>query len=467
MDRIQDGGRHAWQAYPGGTRRGVMQALTLATGGLSLAACAGSGPATTDRAAPAPAKPVGPVTLWHNWGLRTPALKTHLAQFEQANPGVTVEETTQSSAFGSDQIVAAILAGTPPDCLNIFPAMYLLLVPAKAVVDLKAYLARDKIDPRLIIELDLKTRTIDDRLIALPAISGTSGITFYWNKDHFRQAGLDPQTPPKSWSDIAQYARRLTVRQGDTVERLGIEPINGSGNVKIDTGARFVAWLYNNDGRLLSEDGRKVAFNAKEGVDTLTWLSQLVRGQGAGPLYDVGGARTAFYQGKLSMLPEQDLLPSLIRLDPVGKEMSWGIASLPANDRNPRAKSLVGNRGGHGYAVLREAKNLEGGWALTRFLAVGDAQCAFMVDYQGRFSTLKRCNTSPEALKLPEFQVFSRQADASPAVPFAPGDPGAVQALEARVQDALAGKLSPEAALQQAAQEAQLALDDGWRRWSR
>ena len=90
-----------------------------------------------------------------------------------------------------------------------------------------------------------------------------------------------------------------------------------------------------------------------------------------------------------------------------------------------------------------------------------------MVKEQGRFSTLARCNTIPEAQKLQEFQAFSKLADLSVPVPFTPGDTNAVQALETRAQEALAGKLTPDAAIQLTAQEAQLALDDGWRRWSR
>jgi ABC-type glycerol-3-phosphate transport system substrate-binding protein len=90
-----------------------------------------------------------------------------------------------------------------------------------------------------------------------------------------------------------------------------------------------------------------------------------------------------------------------------------------------------------------------------------------MTRLQGRLSPLARCNSEPEILKLPEFQVFTKQVSQVVPVPFTPGDDAATTALETRVQDAVLGRLSPDTAIHQAAQEAQTALDGAWRQWDR
>ena len=78
--------------------------------------------------------------------------------------------------------------------------MYLLLVPAEAIVDLKKYVARDKLDPKLFIQSDLQSRTVDGQLVSLPAQSGSVGIQVFWNKEHYREVGLDPEVAPKTSS---------------------------------------------------------------------------------------------------------------------------------------------------------------------------------------------------------------------------------------------------------------------------
>lgn len=49
---------------------------------------------------------------------------------------------------------------------------------------------------------------------------------FVWRKDFFREAGLDPEKPPKDWNEMMEYAKKLVVKDGDTVVRGGfsLEP---------------------------------------------------------------------------------------------------------------------------------------------------------------------------------------------------------------------------------------------------
>ncbi|MBI3972669.1 MAG: ABC transporter substrate-binding protein [Chloroflexi bacterium] len=433
-----------------------------AAGGM-LAACAPFGQAGGDTTPPA-SKPTGTITFWHNWAARADMLQQLvLDPFMREYPDLVVEPTTFAAAGGREKITAAVLAGTPPDCLHLQRDQYPQLLPSKAVVPLDKYLARDKLDPKIFIEADVKARTVNGQIYALPSLSGTGGLSLYWNKEHFRQAGLDPNKPPQTWSELETYAARLTVGQGEAIQRLGIDHVLSRGTVAGDYG-RFAAWLYANDGNLVSADGRKVAFDLKEGSDTLNWMIQVGRRQGgADSLLQITG-RAAFFQGKMAMFPEQDLLPSLARIDANAKDMDWMVAPLPINDRNPKAKLRIPTTGGHGYSVMTAAKNPEGAWQLTNWLTASDAQCNFMTREQGRIAPLKRCSTDPEAQKRPEFQVFSKIQGNVVALPFFP-DITWQQRIQQHFQDAVLGKVSPDAALRTAAQEAQNALDESWRQW--
>jgi ABC-type glycerol-3-phosphate transport system substrate-binding protein len=321
-------------------------------------------------------------------------------------------------------------------------------------VGLNKYVSRDRIDLKQFGEGDVKERTFGGELVAMPSASGGSGsgIVVYWNKAHFREVGLNPEQGPKTWADLEQYATRL-YRPG---ERLGVNP----------TG-RFLSWLYTNNGKLYDDQARKVAFDTAEGRDVLRYVANLVQKQGGAEVMETlgGNARASFYQGKHSMILEADLFPSLLVVDPIGKDVSWGVGLLPHNQANSRAKYTTPSRGGHGYSVTAQAKNPEGAWALAKFLTLSDAQCDFMVKEQGRVSTLKRCNTAPDVQRRPEFQVFNEVLKAVISIPFAPGDDRAVAALQKHATQAELGKVGIEAAISAAVQEAQLELDEGWKSW--
>ena len=39
-----------------------------------------------------------------------------------------------------------------------------------------------------------------------------STIVLYWNKEMFKEAGLDPNRPPANWKEMLEYAQKLTKR---------------------------------------------------------------------------------------------------------------------------------------------------------------------------------------------------------------------------------------------------------------
>ena len=49
----------------------------------------------------------------------------------------------------------------------------------------------------------------------------------------------------------------------------------GSTSAAAGSDAEFVAWLYTNNGKYASDDGRTLLFNSPEGVETLEWMINL------------------------------------------------------------------------------------------------------------------------------------------------------------------------------------------------
>ena len=48
-----------------------------------------------------------------------------------------------------------------------------------------------------------------------------STVVLFWNKDAFKEAGLDPERPPANWAEHTAFATKLTKKSGDMVARYG------------------------------------------------------------------------------------------------------------------------------------------------------------------------------------------------------------------------------------------------------
>ncbi|MGE0423815.1 MAG: sn-glycerol-3-phosphate ABC transporter substrate-binding protein UgpB [Reyranellaceae bacterium] len=49
--------------------------------------------------------------------------------------------------------------------------------------------------------------TTDGKLLSMPFNSSTP--VFYWNKEMFKKAGLDPDKPPKTWDEVGEFGKKL------------------------------------------------------------------------------------------------------------------------------------------------------------------------------------------------------------------------------------------------------------------
>ena len=107
--------------------------------------------------------------------------------------------------------IAAFRAGQQPDIVQVFEVGTATMMAAKGAVYPVWKLMADTGEP-----FDAKAflppvygyySTTDGKLLSMPFNSSTP--VFYWNKDSFKKAGLDPSIPPKTWPEVAADAKKL------------------------------------------------------------------------------------------------------------------------------------------------------------------------------------------------------------------------------------------------------------------
>lgn len=107
--------------------------------------------------------------------------------------------------------IAAFRAGTAPDILQVFEVGTATMMYAKGAVQPIQEMSEkvgNPIDPKDFLgAVGGYYSSSDGKLVSMPFNSSTSVL--YYNKDAFKKAGLDPETPPKTWEEVSAAAQKI------------------------------------------------------------------------------------------------------------------------------------------------------------------------------------------------------------------------------------------------------------------
>jgi len=262
--------------------------------------------------------------FWHAMGGPLgDALDGLVAEYNEENPGVEIQSISMGRYQAlSQKIMAAVAAGQPPDLAQAYEAWTENLIENESVDGLGAYIdGPDGLSAEEVADFVpglLEANTWDGEIYSFPFNKSVRAL--YWNRDMFGEAGLE--RAPVSWDEYRDYAERLTRdTDGDgAIDRWG-------------TAGQISAWMFENlllqnDGRILTEDGTRAAFDSPEGVEALAFMVELLTEYGkvtSGYEY-----QNDFQAGKVGMIEGSTVSLSFME----GKyTFDMAMAPLPAGDR--------------------------------------------------------------------------------------------------------------------------------------
>ena len=106
--------------------------------------------------------------------------------------------------------IAAFRAGNAPHILQVYEVGTATMMYSKAIKPVAEVMRESGAtwDPKAYVPAVASYYTSPKGdIVSFPFNSSTT--VFFWNKDAFKAAGLDPNTPPKTWSDVAAAAAKL------------------------------------------------------------------------------------------------------------------------------------------------------------------------------------------------------------------------------------------------------------------
>ncbi len=197
-----------------------------------------------------------------------------------------------------------------------------------------------------------------------------STVVLYWNKDAFREAGLNPETPPADWAQQVEFAQKLTKRQGDATSQWGLQ-IPSSG---------FPYWLFQglttqNDVRLMNAEGNRTFFNDPKVAEALQyWMDLSTRHRVHPPgIVEWGTTPRDFFERKVAMMWTTTGNLTNVRTN---APFPFGVGMLPAGRRRGSPT------GGGNLYVFKSANpaQREGAVRFAKFLTAPDLAAQWGID---------------------------------------------------------------------------------------
>jgi multiple sugar transport system substrate-binding protein len=356
-----------------------------------------------------------------------------------------------------DKVLAAIQGGDPPE----------LIVPGGAdnigtyareglVMPMDDLIAKGGVTMDDILPGSLGVCRYYGKLYCLPW--GTDAYALFWNKDLFQQAGLDPEKPPQTLEELAEYAKKLDKTSADgNLTQIGFIP-DFEWSHTSDTYAQMFG------GSFYSSDGTKITVATDPFVQALEWQKQFYVGPGVDKVERLksgfgDAAQNGFNAGKIAMMLNGEWIPAAIQQ--ATPNLRYGVAPFPYPAAHPERKGQV-VLGGTVVAIPANVKDPDLAWKMLSWMEKAETVADVMVN-NGNLPTSKKAAADPRFRADPNFAVFLDLANGPNAKGyiFTPINSELNDKLGPIEEQALRGQITDvKSELQKAQDELQPTLDE-------
>lgn len=349
-------------------------------------------------------------------------------EYMAANPDVTINVRTVQLRDMVNDLARAVATGNAPDITYIDNPEVALFASRGLLLDLTPHIeASEVVNVEDIFPGPLASVTYGEGIYGLPR--GANTIALYYNADMFREAGLDPDSPPTTWDELYQSASALT--QPDR----GIYGLAFSAVATEEGTFQFLPWLQMAGGDFdnVAKPGAAEALTLwKRFIDEgIASRDTLIRSQ-----WESTGTFNAGSAAMVISGPWE--LPRM--MSEVDFEVRAALLPMPA-EGGQRASAL----GEGDNVILASTDTPDEAFAFLEFLY------AQMPRVWNEFGYLPAAQVEAVDPEYPEiYAVFEESMQYARNRGPSPEWPQISRAIQGAIQAALTGQQTPEAALEQA-----------------
>ena len=292
--------------------------LPLAALSAALSACVRS---------PDPAEGRIVIKYWEKWnGPEADAMRLIVSDFNAGQKRIYVDFSSVSQV--ERKFMLATAGGVPPDIAGIFSASVPVFAENNALTPLDKLAAAAGIERKDYIDVFWEICSHRGHLWALPSTPNT--VALVWNKKLFREAGLDPEKPPRSISEVEEYNRKLVrYRANGRLDRIGFLPMEPDWYQTL-----WGAWF----GGRFWDGNRTVTIDSPENRAAYQWVQSYPQRFGAENLLafrdslgKFASPQNPFLAGRVAMEMQGEWIHTFIQ-NYAQPGFEWGAAGIPTDD---------------------------------------------------------------------------------------------------------------------------------------
>lgn len=374
--------------------------------------------------------------------------------FNTENPDVQVQAVYTGNYDDTvTAIQTAIQGGNAPDLFVSLATQRFTMADTKMAMPLDDIIAQDPDGKAFVddfIDGFMLDSYVDGKIYSIPFQRST--MVLFYNKDAFREVGLDPEAPPKDWKELVDYAQKLT-----NDKRYGVAIALNSGSAQwAFTG--FSLQNCTNGVGLMSADGKHVYFNTPENVEALQlWLDLQNKYKVMAPgIVQWTDMPTQFLAGEVAMIYHTTGNLTNIKNH---ANFDFGVAFLPAG------RQFGAPTGGGNFYITNgiSEERQKAAWRFIKFCCSTDRAAQWSID-TGYVATRESCYNT-ELLKN-YYKDFPQALVAYDQLPYAQPELTTYSAAEMwrilndNIQAAVTGEMTAEEALNNAQEQGDDLLQD-------
>jgi len=269
------------------------------------------------------------IVYWEKWtGSEADAMQQVVDAFNRSQDRIFVEFLGVSGI--ERKTILASAGGDPPDVAGIWVQQIPSWADRAALTPIDEIMRAEGTAPAEFMARYERVYAdmcqYDGHIYSLPATPAM--IALHWNKTLFREAGLDPERPPRTIEELQEYSRQLTKRDPGTgaLTQIGFLPQ--------DPGWwpwTFTRWF---GGELISGDGRITIAENPANVAAFAWVRGYTEDYGLDELKvfatgfgQFGSPQYPFFQGKIAIVLQGVWFNNYINQYAPG--LDYGVARWP------------------------------------------------------------------------------------------------------------------------------------------
>jgi len=285
-----------------------------------------------------PPESPAPVVLeyWEKWtGFEREAMARVVDAFNQSQDRIHVRFLSVSRI--DQKMMLATAGGVPPDIAGLWDVNLPSYAENNALLPLDRLAREAGVMEKDYIPVFWRLCRYRGYQWALP--STPSVVALHWNKKMFREAGLDPERPPRTLDELENFNEKLTRKNPDgSLAQIGHMPQEPGWWLP-----DFPSWF----GGPSWDGGNRLLLDAPPNRDFFAWLESYPHRFGGPELFKLRGGfgnfaspDNPFFNSKVAMILQGVWMDNFIRkYAPEG--FSYGVAPFPESTAHPLAPLTI------------------------------------------------------------------------------------------------------------------------------